>query len=116
MRRKPNKPIMRAGNPPADATFVAEHPAGWALYARFTAEKDKKNWINCKLVATGDVPHKANFWLSYCLEDERFCLNRDLQALDTLAPDLISWMAVQLADWWQKREPAGGDDLEGMLG
>jgi len=106
-----DKPRMRRGNAPPDGTRVAEHPDGWVLYERYTADKGGSTWSNMKLVMTGEITRKANYWLSFNLTTRQFCMNRDLRLLDTNEPGLIEWAETEITRWHDRGEP----DLEDLM-
>lgn len=55
-------------------------------------------WVNTKLTARATVRHKANYWLGWHVEGERFGRRADYAALKMLRPELLQRLEVELAD------------------
>lgn len=60
----------------------------WVLYLR-TGE-DGSDFVNYKLVANGQAPQKANYWLGWKVSEGRVCGNTSLTSLLEHRIDLLA--------------------------
>jgi len=87
------------GIPPTDdrwslATSFQHDGCTWLMYA--ITHTWNTPWLNCKLVADGDVPHKANYWMSWNFKDRRFNNNADFKIMLQHSPTLLDRLVVAI--------------------
>lgn len=86
---------MYTGNtPPAEKGWLEIHicqdtdQTEWTVYRK--PQSHTQEWADYKIVATGKVSRKANYWLSFNSRTEKFSLSRDLGILQANRPKLFS--------------------------
>jgi hypothetical protein len=79
------------GIPPKNDSYFCigsiQYDGNWDVY--FLVNAENTFWLNFKLVFNGKREHKANFWLAYNYDEQRFADNACYKALVKNYNDLI---------------------------
>lgn len=129
------------GTPPKAGPLVAGamlKRRDWSLFIINVSHVGKARYLNMKLIALGECPHKANFWLAYDIRKNRMIRNKSSEALLGMeyGDKMLDWVSDtarqqtqagrHMADdvpylrkvngtWTNLRNPDGKTDIYGGL-
>ena len=92
---------MRIGHVPANGVLLAAariDGARWELYEVFYKNREPDEcWQSLKLIVRARRP-KANYWIGWNIEEERFSNARDWRTLKEREPAAAAWCEAVLRD------------------